>query len=87
MSKVVEFASEKQKIIDVIEKRKDVLEKLGINEPVSLIDGFITQTLSMKLSTELYVGESVIPMIILLGKSTGRIYFFALKALIDIEGY
>jgi len=78
----IEFESVKANIINAMEKLD--FKKYGIDEPVSLIDGFITQPLNMQITNSLIIGGSVVPMVMLLGKESGRIYFFAVKALIDI---
>jgi hypothetical protein len=64
-------------------KIQDRAQELGILEPVTLVDGFINQPCNMEVTNSIIIGGPTIPMIMLLGKS-GRIYFFALKAILNI---
>ena len=78
----VKFEEYKQRIIDALKVKGD----LGISEPVTLIDGFVNQPIETEISGAFIVGGPAIPMIILLGNNSGRIYFFALKAILsDIQ--
>lgn len=81
--KIIKFSEIKDRIRTAIDSKSLFL---GITEPVSLIDGFINSPISMELSGSFVIGGPTIPMIMLVGTQTGRIYFFALKALIpDLE--
>lgn len=82
MSKPIEFSDYKEQIINAIDERKD---HLNITEKVILIDGFINQPIYDKFTGGFVVGGPMIPMVAALGQKSGRIYFFALKALINIE--
>lgn len=79
---VIKFETVKEKIIDAIKDEKR-FKKLNLNESVTLIEGFVSQPYSMKLSNSIEIGGPTIPMVLLLGNDTGRIYFFAYKALIQ----
>lgn len=68
----------KQKIIANLKVRD-----LGIGEDVTLISGFINQPINRKLSNDLVVGGPTLPMVILVGNMTGRVYLFALKAILN----
>ena len=60
--------------------------KVEIKESVSLVDGFVSQPISMELSNSVMLGGPMIPMIMLVGNESGQIYIFALKAILkDIE--
>lgn len=74
----INFTEYKQKILDALTSKGN----LGITEPVTLIDGFINQPISNELSGNIVIGGPAIPMIMLIGNNTGRIYFFALKAVL-----
>ena len=74
----INFTEYKQKILDALTSKGN----LGITEPVTLIDGFINQPISNELSGNIVIGGPAIPMIMLIGNNTGRIYFFALKAIL-----
>jgi len=78
----IKFEDYKQRITNALRGRGNI----GISEPVTLIDGFISQPLQAELTGAFVVGGPAIPMIMLVGNSSGRIYFFALKAILpDIE--
>ena len=81
--KIIKFTEIKDRLIQQINPR---LPQMGLAEPVTLIDGFVNQPISMELSGSFVIGGPTVPMILVVGNNTGRIYFFALKALIpDIE--
>lgn len=78
---ILTFTDEiRQKIIANLKVRD-----LGIGEEVTLINGFINQPFNKKLSNDLVIGGPTIPMIILVGNTTGRVYLFALKAILNDE--
>ena len=66
----------------ILEKLKDLKER-KIDENATLVEGFVNQSLTKK-SDELTIGGPSVPMIMLVGNDTGRVYLFALKAL-DIK--
>jgi hypothetical protein len=59
----------------------DKSTSLGIQEKYILIDSFINPPIYNELTEDFVLGGPTIPMIALVGDS-GRIYFFALKALL-----
>ncbi|MBU3668362.1 MAG: hypothetical protein FGM57_00155 [Candidatus Taylorbacteria bacterium] len=73
------FSEYKEKIKKAIDTRSSIL---GINEPVSIIDGFVNQPIQNDLSGSFVIGGPTIPMVMLVGSHSGRVYYFALKALI-----
>lgn len=78
----LKFEEYKQKIIDALKAKGN----LGITEPVTLVDGFVNQPIQNELSGSFVLGGPAIPMIMLLGNNSGRIYHFALKAILpDIK--
>jgi hypothetical protein len=77
--KIIRFEDVKEKILTELKNRPN---GLGIDETVSLIDGFVNQPFGKALSNSIVIGGPIIPMVMLLGKDTGRIYFFALKAIL-----
>ena len=81
--KTLKFEEVKSRIVSELEKR---YENLGITEEVTIIDGFVNQPFTMELSNTFMIGGTTIPMIMLVGKDSGRIYFFALKAIIKDIG-
>jgi hypothetical protein len=78
----IKFSDYKQKIIEALNKKG---ASLGVNEPVTLVDGFINQPIQNEISGSFVIGGPTIPMIMIVGKSSGRIYLFALKALLPDE--
>lgn len=78
MNKIV-FADVKQDILDALQK---LPQDAGITEKVGLVDGFINNPLSRELSDSIIIGGPSVPMILLVGETTGRVYFFALKILL-----
>lgn len=79
--KIIKFEDYKQRIIDALNKRN-----LGIAEKVTIIDGFINQPIMMEFTGDFVVGGPALPMIMLVGNDSGRVYFFALKAIITDTG-
>jgi hypothetical protein len=78
MKKLI-FADVKDDILAALNKVRD---DAGITEPVGLIDGFITNPISGELVNAILVGGPCVPMVMLVGEKTGRLYFFALKTLL-----
>lgn len=79
--KIIKFSEIKAELVNALnEKLKS--SKLHISEKVTIIDGFINQPLSMELSGSFVIGGPAVPMIMLVGDDSGRIYYFALKAIL-----
>lgn len=77
--KLVVFAEIRERLLaNLNTKLKDNPNLFGEN--VNLVEGFISQPTSMELSNSFIVGGPSLPMIAVVGVS-GRLYFFALKAL------
>jgi len=78
----ITFSEYKQKIITAISAKGN----LGIAEPTTLVDGFVNQPIQSEFTGAFIVGGPAIPMVMLLGTNSGRIYYFALKAILpDIK--
>jgi len=54
---------------------------MGENQGFTLVDGFVMQTLQDNPAGFVIGGKSV-PMVMVVGNATGRVYYFALKALV-----
>ncbi len=78
MWNVLVFDECKKSIMEALETRWN----MGINESVTLVDGFVNQPISDKLDNNFTVGGPSIPMIMLVWGDSWRIYYFALKALL-----
>ena len=76
-NKSLKFSEYKEQIVKAL---NDKGASLGIQDPVNLIDGFINQPIYNELTGSFVIGGPTIPMVAVVGNS-GRIYFFALKAL------
>ena len=70
----------KQQIIDEINKRW--ISNLGISEQVTLVDWIVNQPIYDELTGNVVIWWPAIPMIMLVGQTSARVYFFALKALL-----
>ncbi|HAT9215558.1 TPA: hypothetical protein JBC15_02140 [Legionella pneumophila subsp. pneumophila] len=66
----IKFTDYREKIIQELNNKKVFL---GINEPVSLIDGFINQPIQQELSGNIVIGGPTIPMVAVVGNNSGRI--------------
>lgn len=79
--KIIKFSEIKEDLVKVLnEKIKN--NKLHLSEKVTIVDGFVNQPLSMELSGSFIIGGPAVPMIMLVGDESGRIYYFALKAIL-----
>ncbi len=77
----IKFSDYKEKLL----KALNDTDNTGIIEKVKLMEGFINQPVYNELTGSFIVGGPTIPMVALIGDS-GRIYFYALKALLpEIE--
>jgi hypothetical protein len=73
------FADIKQELLEVLEK---LLQDTDIKEKVGLVDGFVNDPVSNELTDALVIGGPRVPMVMLVGEKTGRVYLFALKVLL-----
>jgi len=75
------FSHIKPQLLMVLNK-KEQYDELHLPEKTTIIDGFVNQPLSTELSGSFVIGGPSIPMIMLVGNESGRIYYFALKAIL-----
>jgi len=75
--KNIKFEDIKPEILSILEQKAEAL-----GEPVNLVDGFVSSQFSTELSDSVLLGGPTIPMVMLIGKESGRLYFFALKILL-----
>ena len=81
--KIIIFEDIKDRIVAELNSR---LMKVDLGERVTLVDGFFNEPFSKELSNSVVIGGPNVPMVMLVGNDTGRVYFFALKAILkDIE--
>ncbi|MGH3055244.1 MAG: hypothetical protein ACRDL7_09740, partial [Gaiellaceae bacterium] len=64
-------------IMDALKERP-----FDLGEPVTLFHGFREQVFEYTLSDYVKAAGMSVPMVMLVGARTGRIYYFALKALL-----
>ena len=77
----VKFEDIKQDILDALSERRSKIE-----EPVTLLEGFVSEPFRKEISSEFVIGGPTVPMVVLLGRESGQLYLFALKAILpDIE--
>ena len=83
--KIIKFSEIKTDLVTALNEKLQS-GKLHISEKVTIIDGFVNQPLSMELSGSFVIGGPAVPMIMLVGDKSGRIYYFALKAILPNIG-
>jgi hypothetical protein len=80
----IKFEDYKQKITEAIQARLRTLPIAG-EAGFTLVEGFIMQPLSNEASGNIVIGGPTIPMVAIVGNTSGKMYYFALKAL-NIQG-
>ena len=78
----IKFEDYKEKITSKISE--NVLSKNIIIDPEGfiLLDGFINMPIQLILNGSFNLGGPTLPAVAIIGKSTGLIHYFALKALL-----
>jgi hypothetical protein len=80
------FDQYKVRITNAIQQRIAQSSLPGEVSGFTLVDGFIMQAIQETLGEGLVLGGPAIPMVAIVGNATGRVYFFAFKALLpDVE--
>jgi hypothetical protein len=76
------FTDLREQIIVALNSRFAIRESFpGESAGFTLIDGFAIQSIQAQ-SGGIVIGGNSIPMVVVVGNTTGRIYYFALKALL-----
>jgi hypothetical protein len=76
------------KFSDIKDKLQVALQEKLKNTPIShengfaLVEGFMTLPLQEEISNNVVIGGPNIPIIAIVGNTSGRIYTFALKAIL-----
>lgn len=78
---IYKFEDYKSRITEAIHAKLQATPILGENG-FTLVEGFIMQPLSNEISGNIVIGGPTIPLVAIVGNSSGRIYYFALKALL-----
>lgn len=71
---------DKQQITDAIQAKLQMTPIIGENG-FTIIEGFIIQPLGEEISGNV-IGGRTIPLVAIVGNTSGRMYYFALKALL-----
>ncbi|MEI6375741.1 MAG: hypothetical protein WCO97_00935 [bacterium] len=83
--KIIKFSEIKERLVQALNLKLSQ-NKLSVNEKVTIVDGFVNQPLSMELSGAFVIGGPAVPLIMLVGNDSGRVYYFALKAILpDVQ--
>ena len=77
----IKFDEHRDKIVKAIEDKFATKPILGENG-FTLVEGFIMEPLSNEVSGNIIVGGPRIPLIAVVGNTSGQMYYFALKALL-----
>lgn len=77
---IIKFEDYRQRITDAVQTKLRATPITGENG-FTLVDGFIMQPLSNEVSGNIVIGGPTIPLVAIVGNTSGRIYYFALKAL------
>ncbi len=77
----IKFDDYKQRITDAIQAKLQMTPIIGENG-FTLVEGFIMQPLSKEVSGNIVIGGPTIPLVAIVGNTSGRMYYFALKALL-----
>ncbi|MCX6808919.1 MAG: hypothetical protein NTW50_04650 [Candidatus Berkelbacteria bacterium] len=81
----IKFEDYKQRISDAVQRKLQSAPIAGENG-FTLIEGFVMQPLSNEVSGNIVIGGPTIPMVAIVGNTSGRIYYFALKLLLPEVG-
>jgi len=82
----VKFSDIKSQLEKALQEKLSLSLDLNFEKGFALIDGFMMLSVHGEISNSLIVGGPNIPTIAIVGNTTGRIYTFALKAILpDIK--
>ena len=77
----IKFEDYKQRLTDAIQAKLREAPILGENG-FTLVEGFIMQPINKELSGAMILGGPTIPLVAVVGNTSGRMYYFAVKALL-----
>lgn len=80
MKKEISFQEKREEILQALKKTN--FQDAWIFEELALVDGIAYHSLSDSISGGIVIGGKSIPMVVLVWKKTGKLYFFALKSLL-----
>lgn len=81
--KKIRFDEHKEQIKKALDDKLRGVNFPGESDGFILVEGFINVPLQQEISNNMVIGGPNIPMVAIVGNKTGRIYYFALKALIN----
>jgi hypothetical protein len=83
----IKFEEYRKKVTEALDKRLKMPGGPFMGESgYTLIDGFFNQPFQKEMSSNFVIGGPALPMVAIVGNTTGRVYFFALKVLVpDIK--
>lgn len=83
--KPINFENYKQSIIKAIKEKLEI-KNIKSEGGFDLIEGFFNRPIQTKIAGKIIIGGKTVPMVAIAEKKTGRMHFFALKALLpEIE--
>ena len=77
----INFEDYKQRITDAIQAKLRETPIHGENG-FTLVEGFIMQQISKELSGNIIIGGPTIHLVAVVGNTSGRMYYFAVKAIL-----
>lgn len=79
----IKFEDYKQQIVEALDRNLKSSASPFVGENgFTLIDGFFSQPFQKEMSGNFVIGGPALPMVAIVGNTTGRVYFFALKILL-----
>ena len=78
----INFNSIKNELQTALQERLKLTPLVGETRGFTLVEGFLNSPLQTEISGNLVIGGPNIPMVAIVGNSSGRMYFFALKAVL-----
>jgi len=78
----INFNSIKNELQNALQERIRLTHLVGETAGFTLVEGFLNSPLQTEISGSLVIGGPNIPMVAIVGNSSGRMYFFALKAVL-----
>ena len=75
------FETLKPEISEALNQKIRLMELKGETQGFTIVDGFVMQSLQNQ-TAGISIGGKSVPTVLVVGNSTGRIYHFALKALL-----
>lgn len=78
----IKFSDYKEKIQSGLTEKLQGIDFVGETQGFTLIDGFFNLPIQTELSGSLTIGGPTVPMVAIVGNKTGRVYYFAIKAIV-----